>query len=42
MMSITHVFFIPAVLLVGLVVGYVLGQKAVLAEQARKKAKRKQ
>ena len=41
-MSIEHALFIPACVLAGLVIGYVLGQRAVLADQARKNAKRRE
>jgi hypothetical protein len=37
-----HVIYIPAVLLVGMVVGYIMGSRAAAAEAARLKAKRKQ
>ncbi len=40
-MSITHALFIPGCLLVGLVIGYVLGQRAVLADIAKNNAKKK-
>jgi uncharacterized protein YneF (UPF0154 family) len=38
-MSTTHLFFIPAVLLVGLAIGYVMGAKAVRTEIERKRQK---
>ena len=37
MMTSQHVIFIPTVLLVGLVAGYVLGARAVRADFERKK-----
>ena len=37
-----HIIYIPGVLLVGMVVGYIMGTRAALAEAARIKAKRKQ
>ena len=37
-----HVIFIPAVLLVGLALGYALGARAVRQEQARARAKLRQ
>ena len=37
-----HVIFIPGVLLVGLVFGYVLGARSARAEIARKKARLKE
>jgi proteasome assembly chaperone (PAC2) family protein len=36
-----HVIYIPGVLLLGMVVGYVLGTRAALAQAAQLKAKRK-
>jgi hypothetical protein len=35
--TIEHVIFIPAVILVGMVLGYVMGKKAALAELDRRK-----
>ena len=32
-MTSSHVFFIPAVLLVGAIIGYVMGRRLLLAEQ---------
>lgn len=40
--SAAHVVFIPGVLLVGLVFGYVMGARAVRAETARRKVKQKE
>lgn len=40
--SAAHVVFIPGVMLVGLVCGYVLGARAARAEVARRKAKQKE
>lgn len=40
-MSIQHVIFIPGVFLLGLVVGYSLGAKAVRNEAARREQARK-
>ncbi len=37
-----HVIYIPAVLLIGLVVGYVLGARAVRKERDRARAKLRQ
>lgn len=37
-----HVIFIPGVLLVGLVLGYILGARAARAEIGRKKARLKE
>jgi hypothetical protein len=42
MPSPAHVIFIPGVLMVGMVVGYILGARAVRAELARKKARSKE
>ena len=41
-MTSAHVFFIPAVLLAGAAIGYVLGRKLLIAEQeeARRRAQR--
>lgn len=41
-MSVQHIIYIPTVLLLGIVLGYVLGQKAALAELTRRKLDRKQ
>ena len=35
-MSSSHIFFIPAALLAGSVMGYVLGRRMLLAEQAER------
>lgn len=40
-MTIEHVLFIPAVLLTGMALGYVMGAKAAREELARKQAARK-
>ncbi len=46
-MTSSHVFFIPAILLVGAIFGYVMGRKMLLAEQQerleaeQRKAKRR-
>lgn len=42
-MTTDHVFFIPAMLLIGAAVGWVLGRKLLLEEQAeqRRKAERR-
>ncbi len=40
--SAAHVIFIPSVLLVGFVFGYVFGARAVRAELARKRARLKE
>jgi hypothetical protein len=37
-----HVIYIPGVLLLGMVVGYIMGTRAAMAEAARLKAKRKE
>ncbi len=37
-----HIIFIPGTLLVGLVLGYVLGQRAVIAQMAKKSRLRKE
>lgn len=42
MPSAAHVVFIPAVLLLGMVIGYVMGARAVRAELAKRKASRKE
>lgn len=36
-MTSAHIFFIPAVLLAGAAIGYVLGRQLLLAEQAEEK-----
>lgn len=41
-MPIEHVIYIPAVLLLGLTVGYVLGARAVREEHAKMKRRAKQ
>ena len=41
-MSATHVLFIPAVLLLGMTIGYVLGARAVRAEIERKRQRMKE
>ncbi len=38
-MSAEHLFFIPSVFLLGLVVGYLLGARAVRAEIERQRAR---
>ena len=38
-MSTTHVLFIPAVLLLGMTIGYVLGARAARAEIEKKRAR---
>jgi hypothetical protein len=40
--GIAHVFFIPGVLLIGMVIGYIMGARAVRAEmeRARERARR--
>jgi len=38
-MSTAHIVYIPGVLLVGLVVGWILGQRAALSEIARRQSK---
>lgn len=35
-MSSSHIFFIPAILLAGAVIGYVLGRRMLLNEQAER------
>ena len=37
-MTTSHIFFIPAVLLVGAILGWIQGRKALLAEQAERQA----
>ena len=37
-MTTTHIFFIPAMLLVGAIVGWVQGRKMLLAEQDEQRA----
>jgi hypothetical protein len=41
-MTFEHVIYIPGVLLVGIVVGYLLGSRAVRAEVARQRQRAKQ
>ncbi len=41
MPSAAHVVFIPSVLLVGVVIGYVMGARAVRAELSKQKARRR-
>jgi proteasome assembly chaperone (PAC2) family protein len=41
-MSFAHIIYIPGTLLLGMVVGYIMGTKAAVAEAARLKAKRKE
>jgi uncharacterized protein YneF (UPF0154 family) len=41
-MTATHLFFIPAVMLVGVAIGYVLGARAVHAELEKKRARLKE
>lgn len=36
-MTIEHIIFIPGVLLIGMVIGYILGARAVRAELARRR-----
>lgn len=40
-MTFEHIVFIPGVLLIGVIIGYILGSRAVRAEiaQAKRKAK---
>lgn len=40
-MSSQHLIFIPSILLLGMVIGYVLGARAVRSEIARKQARLK-
>ncbi len=42
MPSIAHVIFIPGVLLIGTVIGYVMGSRAVREELARQRKRRKE
>ena len=42
MPSAAHVIFIPGVLLVGMVLGYVMGARAARAEAERRKARRRE
>jgi hypothetical protein len=42
MPSAAHVVFIPGVLLIGVVLGYVMGARAVRAELMKKRAKMKE
>ena len=37
-----HVIYIPGVLLLGMVVGYIMGTRAALAESSRIKARRRE
>lgn len=37
-MTVEHIIFIPGSLLIGMVIGYILGTRAVRAEIARKRA----
>lgn len=37
-MTSSHVFFIPAILLAGAILGYVMGRKLLLAEQQETRA----
>lgn len=41
-MSSQHLIFIPSILLLGMVIGYVLGARAVRSEIARKQARLKE
>lgn len=41
MPSAAHVVFIPGVLLIGMVLGYILGARAVRAEVARRKVRQR-
>lgn len=41
-MSAAHLIYIPGTILIGMVVGYIMGQKAALAQVARTKARRKE
>ena len=41
-LPVEHVIYIPGVLLIGLVVGYVLGARAVRAEFARQRKRAKE
>jgi proteasome assembly chaperone (PAC2) family protein len=41
-MTSTHIFFIPAVMLMGVAIGYVLGGRAVRAELEKKRARLKE
>jgi hypothetical protein len=38
----SHIIFIPGVLLIGLVLGYVMGSRATRAEIAKRKARAKE
>jgi uncharacterized protein YneF (UPF0154 family) len=42
MMTPQHVIYIPCALLVGLIVGYVMGARAVRAEIAKRRARMKE
>ena len=42
MPSAAHVVFIPGVILLGMVIGYIMGARAVRAEVAKQKARRKE
>ena len=42
MPSAAHVIFIPGMLLVGMVLGYVMGSRAVRAEVARRRARQRE
>ena len=37
MPTVEHVIFIPAILLIGIVIGYIMGGKTVRAEMERKR-----
>jgi hypothetical protein len=41
-MSFAHIIYIPGTILLGMVVGYVMGTRAALAEAARLKQKRRE
>jgi proteasome assembly chaperone (PAC2) family protein len=41
-MSFAHIIYIPGSILLGMVIGYVMGTRAAMAEAARLKAKRKE
>ncbi len=40
-MTLTHIFYIPVVLVIGLAVGYFMGAKAVRAEFAKGRSRAK-
>jgi len=40
--SVAHVVFIPGVLLIGMVLGYVMGSRAVREEMARRRKARRE